>query len=58
MVEKYDKCHWPGRSVEKKICFSRRKFSDLADLLKTTIESNPNTLNFRSLSVAKKLTSY
>ena len=32
------------------VCFSRRKFFDLVDLLKTTIELNPNTFNFRSLS--------
>ena len=35
--------------------FSREKFFDFVDLLKTTIGPNPNTPNLRSLSAAKKL---
>ena len=39
----------------KNFRFSRKKFFDLVDLLKTAIGPNPNTPNFRSLSAAKKL---
>ena len=40
---------------KKVFVFSRKKFFDLVDLLKTTIGPNPNTRNFRSLSAAKKV---
>ena len=40
---------------KKVFVFSRKKFFNLVDLLKTTIGPNPNTPNFRSLSAAKKV---
>ena len=41
--------------VEKKNFFSRKKFFDLVDLLKKTIEPNPRTPNLRLLSATKEL---
>ena len=45
----------PNDWWRKNFRFSRKKFFDLVDLLKTAIGPNPNTPNFRSLSAAKKL---
>ena len=55
MLGKYDKCINPDEWWIKSFRFSRKKFFEVGFSLKTTIGPNPNTPNFRSLNVTRKL---